>query len=219
MPDVAPARPDSPTVAIMNGKGGVGKSTLALGLCAYTAQTYGKALLVDCDLQATAYEVSELLENPGYDVVHELDPGELAQIKAARGFDLVAVDCPGSLEGHDVLGTVLEHTDFGLVPYDHEMASLSPTIKTCRYIEERGTPYAVVVNNVDPRLGAGHLIDAWETLDDLGIPHFRTAVRRYRVWSISLRDGVPITRYAGKNATNARSDLAGVMTELLRRLP
>lgn len=82
----------------------------------------------------------------------------------------------------------------------------------------RGTPYAVVINNVDPRLGAEHLLDAWSTLDRLGIPHFRTAVRQYRAWRTSLRDGVPITRYSGKNATNARAELAGVMTELLRSI-
>ena len=125
---------------------------MALGLCAYTGQTHGDALLVDCDPQATAYEVTELLTDPGYEVVHELNPAELARIKAARGFDLVAVDCPGSLEGGEVLGTVLQWTDYALVPDDHEMTSLPPTIKTCRYIEEHGTPYAVVVNNVDPRL-------------------------------------------------------------------
>jgi chromosome partitioning protein len=202
----------------MNGKGGVGKSTLCLGLCAYTGQTHGASLLVDCDPQATAYEVTELLEEPGYDVVHELDPARLAQIKAARGYDLIAVDCPGSLEGHDVLSTVLDWTDFAIIPYDHEMTSLAPTIKTARYIEERGGRYAAVVNNVDPRLGAEHLLAAWKALEDVGIPHFRTAVRRYRAWSTSLRDGVPITRYNGKYATNARADLAGVMTELLRSI-
>jgi chromosome partitioning protein len=219
MTDNAAARiSDSPVVAIINGKGGVGKSTLALGLCAYTGQTHGEALLVDCDPQATAYEVTELLEDPGYQVVHELDPAQLARIKAARGYDLVAVDCPGSLEGHDVLGAVLQWTDFALIPYDHEITTLPPTTKTARYCEERGTPYAVVVNNVDPRLGDSHLLDAWKTLDDLSIPHFRTAVRRYRAWSTSLRDGVPITRYTGKYAMNAREDLAGVMTELLRSM-
>jgi chromosome partitioning protein len=219
MADNAAARmSDSPVVAIMNGKGGVGKSTLALGLCAYTAQTHGAALLVDCDPQATAYELTSVLDDPGYEVVHELDPGQLARIKSARGFDLIAVDCPGSLEGHDVLGTVLEWTDYALIPYDHEVATLPPTIKTARYAEEHGVRYAVVVNNVDPRLGADHLLDAWQKLDDLGIPHFRTAVRRYRAWSTSLRDGVPITRYAGKYAANARADLAGVMTELLRSM-
>jgi chromosome partitioning protein len=219
MTDYAAARmSDSPIVAVINGKGGVGKSTLALGLSAYTAQTHGSALLVDCDPQATAYDLTEALDTPGYEVVHELDPAQLGRIKAARGYDLITVDCPGSLEGHDVLAAVLERTDFALIPYDHEVTSLPPTIKTARYAEEHGTRYAVVVNNVDPRLGAEHLLDAWQTLDSLGIPHFRTAIRQYRAWPRSLREGVPITRYSGKNAANARTDLAGVMTELLRRM-
>ena len=162
--------------------------------------------------------MTELLTDPGYEVVHELDPAQLAKIKAARGFDLIAVDCPGSLEGGEILGTVLRWTDYAIVPYDHELPSLPPTIKTCRYIGEHGVRYAVLVSNVDPRLGAAHLLDAWKTLDDLGIPHFRTAVRRYRAWSTSLRDGIPITRAAGRYAANARADLAGVMTELLRSL-
>ena len=208
----------TPVVAVVNGKGGVGKSTLAIGLSAYTGQTHGAALLVDCDPQATSWEVSGTLEDPGYQVVHELDPAELARIKAARGFDLITVDCPGSLEGHDVLSSVLDSADFALIPYDHEMTSLPPTVKTARYCEERGVRYAVLVNNVDPRLGAEHLLDAWKTLDDLGIPHLRTAVRRYRCWSTCLRDGVPITRYNGRYAANARQDLAGVMTELLRTI-
>src|SRR5580698_2705372 len=116
MTDNAAARmSDSPVVAVINQKGGVGKSTLCLGLCAYTGQTHGAALLVDCDPQATAYDVTEALDNPGY--------------------ELVAVDCPGSLEGHDVLGVVLRWTDFALIPYDHEVTTLPPTVKTARYCE------------------------------------------------------------------------------------
>lgn len=219
MSDNAAARQkDSPVVAVINGKGGVGKSTLSLGLCAYTGQTHGAALLVDCDPQATSYKMTEVLDDPGYEVVHELDPGQLAQIKSARGYDLIAVDCPGSLEGHDVLGAVLQHTDFALIPYDNDITTLEPTVKTARYCEEHGTPYAVVLNKIDPRLGAAELIGAWKDLDDLGIPHFRTAVRQYRAWSKCLKAGVPITRYVDKYATNARTDLGGVMTELLRTM-
>ena len=91
---------DSPVVAVMNGKGGVGKSTLAVGLCAYTAQTHGTGLLVDCDPQGTAYEITEAMSDPGYEAVHELDASQLERIRQARGYDLIVIDCPGSLEGH-----------------------------------------------------------------------------------------------------------------------
>lgn len=210
---------DSPVVAVMNGKGGVGKSTLAVGLCAYTAHTHGTGLLVDCDPQATAYEITQTLSAPGYDAVHELDASQLNKIRQASGYDLIVIDCPGSLEGRDVLAAVLACTDFALIPYDHEVTSLAPTVRTARFAADRGVPCSVVVNNVDPRLGAAHLLDAWARLDDLGVPHFRTAIRRYRAWSTSLASGIPITRYTGHHARDARDDLAGVMTELLRNMP
>jgi chromosome partitioning protein len=218
-PEGAAQPSDSPVVAVMNGKGGVGKSTLALGLCAYTAHTHGTGLLVDCDPQGTSYEITGLLADPGYEVMHELDASQLDKIRRLRGYDLIVVDCPGSLEGHDVLAAVLACTDFALIPYDHEVTSLPATVKTAHFAAARGVPCAVVVNNVDPRLGAAHLLDAWARLDDLGVPHFRTAIRRYRVWSTSLAAGVPITRYAGHHARDARDDLAAVMTELLRNMP
>jgi cellulose biosynthesis protein BcsQ len=73
MTDIPIRTAPSPVVAIVNGKGGVGKSTLAIGLSAYTGQTHGSALLVDCDPEATAWEVTGTLDDPGYEVVHELD--------------------------------------------------------------------------------------------------------------------------------------------------
>jgi chromosome partitioning protein len=109
----------------------------------------------------------------------------------ARGFDLIAVDCPGSLEGHDVLSAVLKHTDFALVPYDHQAISLPPTVKTCRLIGDQGTPYAVVINNVDPRLGGDYLLNAYKTIAELGFPHFRTPVRQYRAWQMCMERGLP----------------------------
>ena len=135
---------DSPVVAVMNGKGGVGKSTLALGLCAYTAQTHGTGLLVDCDPQGTAYELTGTLTDPGYEALHELDASQLEKIRQARGYDLIVVDCPGSLEGHDVLAAVLACTDFALIPFDHEVTSLPPTVRTAHFAAAR-VPCAVVV--------------------------------------------------------------------------
>jgi chromosome partitioning protein len=208
-----------PIVCLVNGKGGQGKSTLALALAAYTARTHGSALLVDCDPQGSAYEATEVMTDPGYKALHETDPAQLGALSDARGFDLVIVDTPGNLETAGILAAVLNESDFALIPYDHDPLSLRPTLRTCQVAALHGTPHAVVVNNVDPRLGAAHLLDAWATLEQAGVPHFRTAIRRYRAWSNSLAAGQPITRFTGSHARDARDDLAGVMTELLRSMP
>jgi chromosome partitioning protein len=80
-----------------------------------------------------------------------------------------------------------------------------------------------VVTKADPRLGADHIIDAWETLDSAGIHHFRSAIRMYRAWPNSLKAGVPITRWNERYAPRLREDVASLHTELLldlgRRAP
>lgn len=218
MPEVATVTArttDTPVVVVCNEKGGTGKTTTAMGLCAHTAYAHGGALLVDTDPQASAYDLTEGLEDPGYEVIHELDVAQLAKLRAVRSMDLIVVDTQGTLAGRDGLDAVLGFASFAVIPYDHGPLSIGPTLRTARYVAERRVPYAVLLANVDPRLGGDHVADAWRTLAEAGVPCFRSGVRQYRAWSNSLRDGYPITRYAGKNAVNARADIAAVATELL----
>jgi len=135
------------------------------------------------------------MQDPGYEVVHELDPAQLTRIRQLRDFDTILVDCPGSLEGRNVLAEVLARSTFVIIPYDHEPESVLPTIRTAGRVKKSGVPYAAVITKADPRLGAEFIIDAWNTLEKQDIRHFRTAVREYRAWPNSLKNGVPITRW------------------------
>src|SRR5258705_7298614 len=58
---------DSYVIAVMNQKGGVGKTMVALSLAAHTVAAYGRALVVDVDPQANAYDLTQTMEFPGYE--------------------------------------------------------------------------------------------------------------------------------------------------------
>lgn len=206
---------DSYVITIANQKGGVGKTMLTLSLAAHTVAAHGRALVVDVDPQANAHDLTSVMEDPGYDVLHELDPVQLTHIRQLRDYDTVIVDCPGSLEGHDVLSEVLARSTYVIVPYDHEPESIMPTVRTVERVKAAGVPYAVVVTKADPRLGADHILDAWATLESAGIRHFRSAIRSYRAWPNSLKAGVPITRWNERYAPRLREDVSGLHTELL----
>nr|WP_269324054.1 ParA family protein [Streptosporangium roseum] len=214
---------DSYVITIANQKGGVGKTMLTLSLAAHTVAAHGRALVVDVDPQANAHDITMVMQQPGYDVMHELDPRALTAIRQLRNYDTILVDCPGSLEGHDVLAEVLARTTYAIIPYDHEPESILPTLRTVERVKAAGVPYAVVVTKADPRLGADHIIDAWTTLEGAGVQHFRSAIRLYRAWPNSLRAGVPITRWNERYAPRLREDIAALHTELLldlgRRAP
>ena len=169
---------DSYVIAVMNQKGGVGKTMVTLSLAAHTVAAYGRALVVDVDPQANAHDLTRAMRDPGYEVVHELDPAQLTRIRQLRDFDTILVDCPGSLEGRNVLAEVLARSTFVIIPYDHEPESVLPTIRTAERVKKSGVPYAAVITKADPRLGAEFIIDAWNTLEKEGIRHFRTAVVR-----------------------------------------
>lgn len=206
---------DSYVIAICNQKGGIGKTMLTLSLAAHTASAGGRALIVDVDPQASSYDLTDAMADPGYDVIHETNPRQLAAVKRLREYDTILVDCPGSLEGHDVMVEVLAHATYALIPYDHTPEAISPTIKTVRAVERGGVPYGVVVTKVDPRLGDEWVHDAWSTLEELDAAHTRSRVRSYRAWPNSLQAGVPITRWNERYAPKVREDIAALHTELL----
>ncbi|MGI5493900.1 AAA family ATPase [Microtetraspora malaysiensis] len=218
------ARASDPwVVAVANQKGGVGKSLLSLGLAAVTADASGKAFLVDIDPQSTTAEVADRAERAGlalpFDYTADTDPTHLGKLRKVRGVDMILVDCPGSLEGRDVLAAVLDQADFVVIPYVHDPFYVTPTRRTAAMCAERGVPYRVLINRVDPRRGSGPLEDAQAVLDKLELPRFRSFVREYAAHSHAHVEGVMITQYRGdRNAGNARDDIRRVHTELLMQL-
>ena len=206
---------NSYVIAVVNQKGGVGKTMVTLSLAAHTAAANGRALVVDVDPQSNAHDLTKTMEDPGYDVVLELNPGELGRLSRLRDWDSIFVDCPGSLEGDHVLDKILAASTYVVIPYPHEPEALMPTLRSVRKVRDAGIPYGVVLTKADPRLGADFVLDAWSTLEGAGIRHFRSVIREYRAWPNSLRAGVPITRWSERYAPKVREDVASLHTELL----
>ena len=205
-------------VAVVNQKGGVGKSTLALALAAAVADSAGRALVVDVDPQASAVEETEKLSNPGFDVTHELDPAKLSQLSRLRRHDLILVDAPGSLEGHDVLNEVAENAHFALVPFVNEGFARNPTERTSKRLAAAGVPYAAVVNRIDPRSGGEAVLKARRELDNRGVPYFRSFVRSYAGYPDALDAGKTVYQWRARYGANMREDVSRVHAELQRTL-
>jgi chromosome partitioning protein len=207
-------------IAIASQKGGVGKTTLALGLAATTADSSGRALVVDVDPQGSADEIADAAgDSLPFEFAAESDPRVLGQLRKAREFDTIIVDTPGSLEGQDVLSGVLAAADLVLIPLTPERAVLTPTLRTARMAERAGVPYRVVLNLVDPLRGAGPVEAAWAWLERNRIPYMRSMIRRYVAHSQSQLEGQMITQYRGDgSARKALDDMRRVHAELLLEL-
>jgi chromosome partitioning protein len=207
-------------VAVCGQKGGVGKTTLALGLAATTSDISGRALVVDVDPQRSAEEIADAAgEALPFDFAADNTPASLARLRQARDYDTVFADCPGSLDSHDVLREVLTVADVAIIPMVPERAAITPTLRTAALAAAAGIPARVVVNMADPLRGAGPVEAAREMLDREGVPYFHSVVRRYVAHSQSQLEGVMITQYRGdKSWHNALDDMRRVHAELLHLL-
>jgi chromosome partitioning protein len=215
-PPITEARLTSPwIIAVPNQKGGVGKTTLALALAAVTADANGRALVVDIDPQSSSADMAGRMEDPGFDFSHEMDLGTLVRLRELRNYDMVFIDCPGNLEDTEKLAAVLAFADFAVIPFTHDPLAVRPTIRTARYVAEHGVPYKIILNNVDPRLGADEIRAAWGLLDGGDLARFRCAVRAYRAFSTALANRQTVIQYRGRYAANVREDVKRVHTELL----
>jgi len=215
-PPVTEARLASPwIIAVPNQKGGVGKTTIALALAAVTADANGRALVVDIDPQSSSADMAGRMDDPGFDFTHEMEPDKLVRLRELRQYDMVFIDCPGSLEGGEILATVLDASDFAVIPFVNDPLAVRPTVRTAQFVAERGVSYKILLNNVDPRLGADEIRGAWALLDGGGLARFRCAVRMYRAYSTALANRQTVIQYRGRYAANVREDVKRVHTELL----
>jgi len=214
-----PGRPVT-VIAVASQKGGVGKTTVAMTFAAAFAHIGYKVLLVDIDPQASAYDMSQLMGDAcPYQVVHEVNPAELATLRDIGGVELIFVDCPGHLENAPVLGTVVKSADSVIIPYPHQIAAMQMTVNTVDFVNRaaaeagREVPCWVLLNNIDAHWGYARIEDAWRTLDQEGIRSFRSYLRAYQAYPDAQALGIPLIEMRGGSMTRVRDNLARVIED------
>ena len=202
-------------IAILNGKGGVGKTTTSINLAASFAEKK-KVLLVDADVQGSAsWWFSRSDTGMGFDLSQETNPKLLSSLRSIKGYDLVVVDTPPALHSQG-LAAVITNANYLVLPTPPapmDLAALIDTVKEA--VTPVGTPHRVLLTKVDTR-SLREALEAQNTLLNLGIPACNAFVRIYKAHERAALDGVAITQLRGKNAREAESDYRRVADELQR---
>ncbi|MEB3312419.1 MAG: ParA family protein [Snowella sp.] len=215
----AASNPASPPkiLAVVNGKGGVGKTTTAVNLAAILAENH-EVLLVDADPQGSAtWWVERSEEGMAFDLSTESNPTVLSNLHKTPNYQLIVVDTPPALRS-EALKAVITLADYLVLPTPPapmDLTALIETVKTA--VRPLNVAHRVLLTKVDSR-SLKETLEAQNTLLELGIPACHAFVRSYKAHERSVLEGLAITDWKGKNSREAESDYRRVTEEILREL-
>ena len=138
------------TIAVVNTKGGVGKTTISALLAVEAAKESGRVAMVDLDPQKS---LAEWWKRRGSTDNPTIEQGNYAQeaveALAAKGFDWAFLDSPPAFI--ETVRDCVECADLAVIPLKPSMLDLVATQDAVMLAREASTPFLCVLNDVGPK--------------------------------------------------------------------
>jgi chromosome partitioning protein len=179
-------------VAVINQKGGAGKTTIALNLAAAMAAAGGRVLLIDADPQQTAQDWAAVRDTPPpFDVIGLAKPvlhRDLPRISA--DYDHVVID--GAPRNYEVARSAILSADLVLIPVQPSGADFWASRETVKLVQEahsfKETQKAVFV--VSRKVGRSALgRDIMEALSEFDLPILQAGTGQRIAYAETLTAG------------------------------
>jgi chromosome partitioning protein len=202
-------------IAVMNQKGGAGKTTIALNLSAVLAEQGRRVMLVDADPQQSAQDWAAVRETPlAFQVIGMSKPILHRDLpKMAGDYDDIVID--GAPRNYEVARSAILAADIVLIPVQPSGADLWASretvalVKESRSFKETQISVFLVSRRVGKTaLGAG--ID--KALEEFGLPIMKAGTAQRIIYAEAFTAGSTVIEVDPKGP--AAREMRAIMKEM-----
>jgi chromosome partitioning protein len=204
-------------IAMVNSKGGVGKSTLAVHFAVWLHECGYKTVLLDCDLQRSSSQwVAEAEEAVKVVVLHSEDEVIEQSPILQQESDIVIADGPAGLK--ELTRALLLVADLALIPCGPSVLDLRAATEAIRIVKQaqqirNGAPEAqLILNKVQPRYRLSR--ELHEASNGFEIPAAAHAVGLRQAYADAVGQGTVVWRM-GVSAKQAADEMNALFLELV----
>ncbi len=204
-------------IAVVNQKGGAGKTTIALNLSAALAAEGKRILLIDADPQQTAQDWAAVRPTaPPFRVVGLAKPvlhRAVPRLVADFDFDFVIID--GAPRNYEVARSAIEAADLVLIPVQPSGADFWASRETVSLAKETQANKATqksmfVISRKIDRTILGR--DIAEALAEFNIPILRAATTQRIIYAETLTAGTTVIEHQPHGP--AAHEICAILSEL-----
>jgi chromosome partitioning protein len=212
-------------IAVVNQKGGAGKTTTSMQLAGTIARQEKKVLVVDADPQATATRWASSAADDTPFLAHVVGLSAATEKlhrevkKFIDNYDVIIIDCPPAADS-PVPQSALIIADLAIVPILPSPLDLWATVGIKQVIENARTineslEARLLLNQIQPRTTLAQ--ESMEVLGEFGIPLFKTELRQRQAYRQSAAFGATVHELLpkSKEAAQEMNDLYREVAALL----